>query len=44
MRLPTEDVEALTKTLIGWGRFAELLGYSPEEDRIYLDHPAAAPA
>jgi NitT/TauT family transport system ATP-binding protein len=44
MRLPTEDVEAMTKTLIGWGRFAELLGYSPEEDRIYLDHPVAATA
>jgi NitT/TauT family transport system ATP-binding protein len=42
MRLPTEDVESLTKTLIGWGRFAELLGYSPEEERVYLDNPAAA--
>jgi NitT/TauT family transport system ATP-binding protein len=42
MRLPTEDVESLTKTIVGWGRFAELLGYSPEEERVYLDHPAAA--
>ena len=42
MRLPTEDVESLTRTLIAWGRFAELLGYSPEEDRVYLDKPAAA--
>ena len=25
MRLPTEDVESLTTTLIGWGRWAELL-------------------
>ncbi len=45
MRLPTEDVEALTKSLIAWGRFAELLGYSPEEERVYLDKPVApAPA
>jgi NitT/TauT family transport system ATP-binding protein len=42
IRLPTEDVEALTKTLISWGRFAELLGYSAEEERVYLDQPAAA--
>jgi NitT/TauT family transport system ATP-binding protein len=42
MRLPTEDVESLTKTVIGWGRFAELLGYSPEEERVYLDQPAAS--
>jgi NitT/TauT family transport system ATP-binding protein len=42
IRLPTEDVEALSKTVIAWGRFAELIGYSPEEERVYLDQPAAA--
>ena len=44
MRLPTEDVEALTKSLIAWGRFAELLGYSPEEERVYLDKPVPVEA
>jgi NitT/TauT family transport system ATP-binding protein len=39
IRLPTEDVEALSKTIIGWGRFAELLGYSSETEEIYLDQP-----
>ena len=45
MRLPMEDVDAISETLIGWGRFAELLGYSSETEEIYLDNPAAeAPA
>jgi NitT/TauT family transport system ATP-binding protein len=42
MRLPTEDVEGMTKTLIGWGRFAELIGYSQEDDMVYLDQVAPA--
>ena len=31
MRLPTEDTETLFKTLVAWGRFAELLHY---EDNV----------
>ncbi|MDB5174859.1 MAG: aliphatic sulfonates transporter ATP-binding protein [Phycisphaerales bacterium] len=42
IRLPTEDVEALTKTIISWGRFAELLGYSADTDEIYLDQAQVA--
>lgn len=41
VRLPTEDVDALTKTIVTWGRFAELLGYSSETEEIYLDQPVA---
>ncbi|HET6250391.1 MAG TPA: nitrate/sulfonate/bicarbonate ABC transporter ATP-binding protein [Tepidisphaeraceae bacterium] len=44
MRLPTEDVEPLSKRIISWGRFAELLGYSSETEEIYLDHPVAEAA
>ena len=39
VRLPIEDIDALTKTIITWGRFAELLGYSSETEEIYLDQP-----
>jgi NitT/TauT family transport system ATP-binding protein len=41
VRLPTEDIEALTKTLISWGRFAELLGFSADNEEVYLDQPVA---
>ena len=40
MRLPTEETEPLFKTLVSWGRFAELFGYSPDGETLYLDHPA----
>lgn len=36
--LPAEDSEALLKTVIDWGRYAELIGYSPEGEEVYLDH------
>lgn len=32
-----DDAEELIKTVVDWGRFAELIGYDPEEDVIYLD-------
>ena len=41
IRLPTEDVIAMTQTIISWGRFAELLGYSADTEEIYLDQPVA---
>ncbi|HWE03452.1 MAG TPA: nitrate/sulfonate/bicarbonate ABC transporter ATP-binding protein [Tepidisphaeraceae bacterium] len=43
IRLPTEDVDAMTRTIIAWGRFAELLGYSADTEEIYLDQPVALP-
>jgi len=41
VRLPTEDVHVLLETLINWGRYAELLGYSRETDEVYLDQPSS---
>lgn len=35
--LPQEDPEETFETLVGWGRYAELFGYDPDEDRFYLD-------
>ena len=40
VRLPTEDIPRLFTTVVAWGRFAELFGYSPEDQTLYLDHPA----
>jgi hypothetical protein len=37
LHLPAEDSEALLKTVIDWGRYAELLGYSPDDQELYLD-------
>jgi len=37
LHLPAEDSEAVLKTVIDWGRYAELLGYSPESHELYLD-------
>jgi len=42
VRLPTEDTELLFKTLIAWGRFAELFGFSSEDGTVYLAKPASA--
>jgi NitT/TauT family transport system ATP-binding protein len=40
IRLPTEDTELLFKTVVGWGRFAELFGSSPDTEILYLDQAA----
>ena len=37
IRLTSEDVERLFQTVVTWGRFAELFGYSPNEEMLYLD-------
>jgi NitT/TauT family transport system ATP-binding protein len=37
LHLPAEDAEALLKTVIDWGRYAELIGYSPDDQQLYLD-------
>ncbi|MBS1902420.1 MAG: nitrate/sulfonate/bicarbonate ABC transporter ATP-binding protein [Bacteroidetes bacterium] len=36
-RMPYEDSEAVLDTIIDWGRYAELIGYSPKDDVVYLD-------
>jgi NitT/TauT family transport system ATP-binding protein len=46
MRLPTESLDRLMHTLINWGRYAELFGYSQDSDEFYLEEaeaPAAEP-
>jgi NitT/TauT family transport system ATP-binding protein len=39
--LPAEDSEALLKTVIDWGRYAELIGYNVEDHELYLDQPGS---
>jgi AAA domain-containing protein len=40
IRLPTQDVDKLFETVLMWGRFAELIGYSPETTTVFLDQPS----
>jgi NitT/TauT family transport system ATP-binding protein len=40
MRLPTQDVEKVFDTVILWGRFAELIGYSSDDGVVFLDQPS----
>ena len=37
LHLPAEDSGALLRTVIDWGRYAELIGYNPEDEELYLD-------
>jgi NitT/TauT family transport system ATP-binding protein len=37
MLLPNEHPERLFNTIVNWGRYAELFGYSKDDDRFYLD-------
>jgi hypothetical protein len=37
IHLPSEDPESMLKTVIDWGRYAELIGYSPDDQQLYLD-------
>lgn len=37
LHLPAENSEAVLKTVIDWGRYAELIGYNPEDQQLYLD-------
>ncbi len=36
MRMSTRDVEPLFDTIVNWGRSAELFGYSPTTETLYL--------
>jgi NitT/TauT family transport system ATP-binding protein len=42
VRLTSEDVERLFKTIVAWGRFAELFGYSPDDETLYIDSEPGA--
>ncbi len=44
IRLTAEDIERAMTTVIGWGRFAELFGYSLSTRVFFLDEPSAGPA
>ena len=35
--LPTERPQSMFKSIVRWGRFAELLGYNADERKLYLD-------
>lgn len=35
--LPAEKPEALFETVTDWGRYTELLGFSPDDDVVYID-------
>jgi len=37
MNVPDEPYEALFETIVGWGRYGELLGFDPETQVVYLD-------
>lgn len=37
LHLPAENAQTLLKTVIDWGRYTELLGYSPDDQQLYLD-------
>jgi len=38
--IPHENSEELFKTVVNWGRFAELLGYNHDTQILYLDEEA----
>jgi NitT/TauT family transport system ATP-binding protein len=44
IRLTSEDIDRLFNTVVAWGRFAELFGYSADEEMLYLDTEAQAVA
>ncbi|HEY5599527.1 MAG TPA: AAA-associated domain-containing protein [Candidatus Manganitrophaceae bacterium] len=40
---PHENIEDLFKTVVNWGRYAELLGYSHDTQTLYLDEESFPP-
>jgi NitT/TauT family transport system ATP-binding protein len=44
VRLCTEDIPKLIEVIINWGRYAELFGYAPDAEKLYLDQPSEAAA
>ncbi|HUB25232.1 MAG TPA: nitrate/sulfonate/bicarbonate ABC transporter ATP-binding protein [Tepidisphaeraceae bacterium] len=43
IKLPTQDAQSTFDTIVAWGRYAELFGYAPETQELYLDQPAKEP-
>ena len=41
--LPTEKPQTMFKSIVRWGRYAELLGYSADERKLYLDVESTLP-
>ena len=37
--LPDENPETMFKTIVNWGRYAELFAYDADEERLSLDAP-----
>lgn len=37
MWLPDENPETMFKTIVNWGRYAELFGYDADEERLSID-------
>jgi NitT/TauT family transport system ATP-binding protein len=37
VRLPTEKPQTMFRTMVRWGRYAELFGYNADERKLYLD-------
>jgi NitT/TauT family transport system ATP-binding protein len=42
MHLPNEPLQQLFDTVVGWGRYGELLGYDPDTQMVYLDTESTA--
>ena len=38
-RLPAQDAAAMFDTIVAWGRYGELFGFSPETQTLYVDQP-----
>jgi NitT/TauT family transport system ATP-binding protein len=43
IKLPTQDAQATFDTIVAWARYAELFGYAPETQELYLDQPEQTP-
>ena len=43
MHLPSQDPKQLFETMVGWARYAELFGYEPQAEILYLDQADAPP-
>jgi NitT/TauT family transport system ATP-binding protein len=41
--LPNENPKTAFQTLVAWGRFGDLFGYSRDTDRFFLQHRPARP-
>ncbi len=43
VRLTTEKIDQVFHTVVSWGRFAEVFGFSPDNEMLYMDQaPSAA--